>query len=1019
MRKIKNKFGNRVDYNFNKIKKALNSAFIAVMGIECPKNVLVYAEFLSEGCKTTEEIQDAVIRAIIHFNYADVAKAYIIYNYNHKTNREFAKQKLDFINNFVNSNNTANATIDDNANVNNHNVAVLNSEIHKQDNQITNMYIWEKWVRNIDETFDIKQMEKDFKSILYAHDSSSQVMMPYCMAVSMYPFLLNGLKDLGGKSAVPKSLESFCGIYINLIFALASEVKGAVATPEVLLYFNRFCEIEWGEDYYLNVDKLISSDIVKNKKTIEQQIDQYLQQIVYSINQVASSRGAQCPFTNFSLFDKYFFEGMFSSFYFPDGTAPHWESFNWLQQHFLHWFNQERLKCMLTFPVVSYACLTENNDFKDKQTKDFICKELAEGNSFFIYNSNSVDSLSSCCFNGDTKIIWRYKNKVNITPFKKLWEFDIKDEIETLYNGEWIKGKVIKLPNRKMYKVVTANNREFIMSDNHINLTLDGEKETKDLTTTDYLEFNNKVLLGTEDNHLSYAFGLLLGLCLTRDTFDKPLLIDKSAYKEIAFNLDVVTWNKYKETLSTLGNFIYKQPTKGGCIVECKDNPIYKFISRWIKYEPSDTLVNNYSLKIECLYQQEKFRRGIIEGLFTAVTDDNHPFFSTKNKDLFTKVEALCVSLGIQTVSYDFVDYKNTPIQCLEIVTKDTFYLKNTDCAAYWKVESIEKIDYNKDIYCFQCSNQNMPYFTLANGLNTHNCRLRNSITSNQFTTTNGQIGIMTGSKNVITLNLNRIIQDCYLNSTGKNKGEKPTSEWVNENKETLKKNIKDSIINILNRVYLYHTAYNDMLHWAYNNNLLNAYKAGFINLDKQYLTIGINGLNQAAEFIGIQCNNNKDYKEFCSFIFSTIKEENTKHKTENTMFNTELVPAESAAIKLYNRDKEDGYWVPTDTNLYASYIFKPNDTEISITDKIILHSTQFANNQLDGGSACHINLSEHLDKEQYEKILQFAAEVGCNYFTFNVPNCECDDCGFIAKKPFARCPKCNSDKVTLYDRVS
>lgn len=69
--------------------------------------------------------------------------------------------------------------------------------------------------------------------------------------------------------------------------------------------------------------------------------------------------------------------------------------------------------------------------------------------------------------------------------------------------------------------------------------------------------------------------------------------------------------------------------------------------------------------------------------------------------------------------------------------------------------------------------------------------------------------------------------------------------------------------------------------------------------------------------------------------------------------------------------------------------------------------------------SAAHLNLSEHLSKEQYQKILKYAAEKGCSYFTFNVPNCECDECGFIAKQPFDKCPKCGSEKVSLYDRVN
>lgn len=175
---------------------------------------------------------------------------------------------------------------------------------------------------------------------------------------------------------------------------------------------------------------------------------------------------------------------------------------------------------------------------------------------------------------------------------------------------------------------------------------------------------------------------------------------------------------------------------------------------------------------------------------------------------------------------------------------------------------------------------------------------------------------------------------------------------------------------------------------------------------------------NQAAEFLGIKCNKNNDYEEFCNLIFTTIKEQNQLHKTNDLMFNTEFTPCESASIKLYNRDKSDGYWVPEDTNLYASYIFKPNDSNISILDKIYLHGRNFCGDNLDGGSSAHLNLDSHLSVEQYRKLLNYAAEVGCKYFTFNVPNCECEDCGFIAKQPFTKCPKCGSTNISLWDRI-
>lgn len=698
--------GSKEEFNRNKIRDAVLKAFGITQNFSKTMDEDIYravTEITNSVVETEdqsiEDIQDQIEELLMDLGYHDVAKKYILYRKEREDIRNHATRDIEFIHNFVKSDNTANATIDDNSNVGTKGIGVLNAEIHKVDNKLTNTEWWESFVKKRDPNFNIKVMRNDFKTILYPHDSSSQVGEPYCMAASMYPFLLSGLEKLGGKSAVPKNLDSFCGIYVNLNFALASEIKGAVATPEFLMYMDYFCRKEWGNNYYLKPSVRITTDYCIKQKTIGSQIDQYFQQVTYSINQIAGARGMQSPFTNFSFFDKYFFEGMFGEFVFPDGTKPEWNSTNWLQRRYLHWLNQERLKCILTFPVCSYACLTDKEgNFKDLDTFHFICSEYAQGNSFFTYLSRSVDSLSSCC-------------------------------------------------------------------------------------------------------------------------------------------------------------------------------------------------------------------------------------------------------------------------------------------------------------------------------------RLQNAVQENTFNTTNGQIGVMTGSKNVITLNLNRIIQDWqHTWSDYRDHIDINTNrccfpvDWITH--KDFQEGIKKYIENILERVYLYQYAYNDLMHWCKDHHLYAAYDAGFINLDKQYLTIGINGLNQAAEYLGMECNNNIYYKTFCRLIFSTIKEQNKKHKTKTAQFNTEQVPAESASVKLYNRDKADGYWVPTDTNLYASYIFKPNDTHISILDKIILHSSEFAADELDGGSACHLNLSEHLSQKQYEYLLKFMAKVGCKYATFNIPNCECDKCHFIAKQPFSKCPKCGSTHVSLWDRI-
>ena len=607
--------------------------------------------------------------------------------------KDFVNEKKKFIEKYKESDNTANATVDDNSNVSSKNIGILNAEIHKPDNiEISRAMVMDK-IKELYSNFSAKNYLKDLAShIIYKHDESSfaGAISPYCVSLTMYPFLTNGIKRLGGLSAAPKNIDSFCGMFINLIFATASQFAGAVATPEFLLYFTYFAKKEWGDDFWKSPDTVVTIN-TSREKTIRKQIRQYFQQVVYSVNQPAAARGMQSAFWNVAYFDKLFFDGMFGDFYFPDGEKPDWESLAWVQQEFMQWLNEERTRCILTFPVESFALVFKDGKFQDEESAKFVAEEYARGHSFFTYISDTVDSLSSCC-------------------------------------------------------------------------------------------------------------------------------------------------------------------------------------------------------------------------------------------------------------------------------------------------------------------------------------RLKNKIQTKEFNFTNGNMGVQTGSKSVITLNLNRIIQDWFNNRKDKDN----TFKFDGSDKQY--DSLNNYLNKILERVYKYHTAYNELLWDMYDAKLLPVYKAGFIDLNKQYLTIGINGLNQAAEFLGLTCRDNDEYSKFCQKIFGNIKEQNNAHKVTDgkhkITFNTECVPAESLAIKNYNWDREDNYWVPNDTNLYASYIYKPNDKEVSMLEKIRLHGANYIGEFLDGGSAAHLNASEHLSKEQYAYLLKYAAENGCQYLTWNIPNCECEDCHYISKTPFDVCPRCGSKNVSLWDRI-
>ena len=494
---------------------------------------------------------------------------------------------MAFIQKYKKANNTADATIDDNSNIASKNIGILNNEIHKVDNIDINRGMVVRKLRELYPDFDAKNYIRDLEHhIIYKHDESSfaGAIAPYCCSISMYPFLTSGIKDLGGLSASPKNLDSFCGMYINLIFAIASQFAGAVATSEFLVYFDYFARKEWGDNYYAKPDIEISNEHTLRHKTIRRQIHQYFQQVIYSINQPAAARGMQAAFVNFSYFDKPFFDGMFENFYFPDGTKPQWESIKWLQKEFMQWFNKERLRTIITFPVESVTLLYKDGKFQDEEMAEFVAEEYARGHSFFTYISDSVDSLSSCC-------------------------------------------------------------------------------------------------------------------------------------------------------------------------------------------------------------------------------------------------------------------------------------------------------------------------------------RLRNKIQTHEFNFTNGNMGVETGSKSVITLNLNRIIQDWAKTFM--------MSKQHLSNEEKLQ-DFALYLTDILERVYKYHHAYNEILWDMHDAGLLPAYTANFISLNKQYLTIGINGLNQAAEFLGIKCSDNYSYQRFCQIVFSTINKQNTLHNSSGKVkhkltFNTECVPRHCGHVKpllidskpLLNKDNE------------------------------------------------------------------------------------------------------------------
>ena len=659
--------GSKDSFSLDKIMNAIVKAFESV---NVPSDLGTISKIIShldiKDDITVEDIQNQVEEALMREGFYKVAKSFMLYRQQHTEDRE-TLAKLQFLSDYMESANAATSSkFDANANVEHKNIATLIGELPKSNFiRLNRRLLTERIKKMYDKELADKYIDLLTHHFIYKNDETS--LANYCASITMYPWLIGGTTAIGGNSTAPTNLKSFAGGFINMVFMVSSMLAGACATPEFLMYMNYFIGNEYGKDYWQHPDQ--QADLSLKQRTIDKVITDYFEQIVYSLNQPTGARNYQAVFWNVAYYDRYYFESIFGEFYFPDGSKPDWDGLSWLQKRFMKWFNQERTKTLLTFPVETMALLVdENGEPKDKEWGEFTAEMYAEGHSFFTYMSDNADSLSSCC-------------------------------------------------------------------------------------------------------------------------------------------------------------------------------------------------------------------------------------------------------------------------------------------------------------------------------------RLRNEITDNGFSYTLGAGGVSTGSKSVLTINLNRCVQ--YA---------------VNHKMDYLE--YLGQVIDLCHKVQL---AYNENLKDLQAHGMLPLFDAGYINIARQYLTIGINGLVEAAEFMGLKITPNDDYKHFVQGILGLIEKYNKQYRTKDVMFNCEMIPAENVGVKHAKWDREDGYFVPRDC--YNSYFYVVEDDSLSVIDKFKLHGRPYIEH-LTGGSALHMNLDEHLSKEQYLHLLKVAAKEGCNYFTFNIPNTVCNDCGHIDKRYLKECPHCHSKNVDYMTRI-
>lgn len=1075
--------GTREEFNPDKIRDAILRAYKAC-DVECTdlESISVFCTAVQDMENDNielhvEEIQDLVETFLMDEGPYVVARAYMLYRERHKNTRQFVDKKKAFINRYKGASNTANATVDDNSNVNGKNIGILNAEIHKEDNIQINRGMIVGKLRELYPDFDAKQYIRDLENhIIYKHDESSfaGAISPYCCSISMYPFITSGIKDIGGLSAAPKNLDSYCGMYINLIFAVAAQFAGACMYKDQLLkvrtskgakqitakelvednliHPNSFTNYQGQWEYANCSDLQILEDgkLVNVQKVYRRKYHDKIYKITtkdgYSarvskdhvFKQLLQGRQLDIKASQLQVGDTVFMNKDFSS---------------------IIDFNSVNFKKGWVVGIIcGDGCLTQENAVKlsvnyDQEYLGDIYNQYSEE----LYGVKLHKNSGHKCWNF-TKTNKDYYAQIHAdiignTTYDKHIDTENKslDYLAGFLDGLFCadgsctetKGISICLTNRDLAENISQIASIFGILNKICTVAARGNRKEaySQYVSSRILKYlkhvhrkirNKRKDINIDITRENYAYGY--NAFQGRHKASKRMLWHNSNHCKENFFTDVID---SIEVFDNDDDYVYEIETSthwyncGGFITHnCATSEFLVYFDWFARKEWGD----NYYLKPDAIITSDYCKRkmtiqGQIHQYFQQVIYSiNQPAaargmqsafvnFSLFDKDFFNgmfdnfyfpdgeqaKWESVC------WLQKDFLHWFNQErLKCIL-----TFPV--VSCTLLYKDGKFQDEDFFNFI-CEEYAQGNSFFLYISDSVDSLSscCRLKNKIQTKEFNFTNGNMGVETGSKSVISLNLNRIVQD-YCCAARYAKG------CFTDGKHDVsifEVGLKEYLEEILERVYKYQTAYNELLWDMYNANLLPVYKAGFIDLNRQYLTIGLIGTSAAAEYLGIKISDNEDYKVFCQTLFGFIKEQNTLHKTKKTTWNTEQVPSESAAIKLYDADKKDGYWVPEDINLYTSYIFKPYDKNLPFMQRIVLHGKNYIGDYLDGGSAAHLNLEEHLSKEQYMKVLAFAAENGCQYLTFNVPNSECEDCGFITKVPISECPKCGSKKIALYDRI-
>lgn len=643
----------------------------------------------------------------------------------------------DFIDNFIDSDTVADASVDGNANVGQKDIVTLINEMPKPHQKLL---AFNKIFYEMNKRYGFKAandwLRNEWDGHLYLHDANTSTFVSYCFAYDLKDLAEKGLFFIDSFNAEPpKHLTTFVDFVKEFINYNSNRTSGACGLPNLIPYMYYFWSRDVKSGYFT--------------ETPEKYAKQNIQRLIYALNQPYTRNGIQSAFTNTSVFDHPYLEALFGGAEFPDGAfmIDEIEGIMDFQKIFLETMSEIRSKNMMTFPVNSISLLRQNGKFVDEEFARYACEHNRKWNDSNLFIDSSVTSLSNCCFRGDQYTLTKSSGGINFMTFKELYDSeygDTKRNFTVFHNGNWVKGKVIRVPARPFYRVTTSNKKEFIVTDNHINPTLRGDVETSALTTDDYLMFNTKALNCPHetDERLTYEQGYLIGMYLGDGSMNGcdgegnattvSLSLNEEKYNASKRIIEEVVGSNCV-TLNNKYNNVYP--------VTINDRKTAGFIHRFVggKYAFEKTL------NMDCLLQSVDFRKGILDGYYLTDGGNSNRIYSTSEK-LIKNIEALCTSLGLNTVidvsdrtGEDCVVIReekyncNYPLYCIRWyetymrVRKDRYKWKNN--SVYFKIDTIEKVECDDEwAYCFEMENSEEPYFTLPSGLITHNCRLKSNI---------------------------------------------------------------------------------------------------------------------------------------------------------------------------------------------------------------------------------------------------------------------------------------------------